>query len=60
MQLQGRVALVTGAGSGIGAAIADRLSSEGCIVVINDISREKAEAAAHRVAKAGGKAFAIA
>ena len=41
-----RIALVTGAASGIGKAIAERLAREGACVVIGDLSLEKAQAAA--------------
>ncbi|MGO1768863.1 MAG: bifunctional aldolase/short-chain dehydrogenase [Microbacterium sp.] len=43
---QGRIAFVTGAASGIGKAIATRLAAEGACVVIADLDREKAQAAA--------------
>ena len=47
--LAGKVALVTGAGQGIGAAIAARLASEGCVIAVNSLHPEKAEATATRL-----------
>lgn len=52
----GRIALVTGAASGIGKAIATRLAQEGARVVIADLSKEKSEATA---AELGGPDIAI-
>jgi rhamnulose-1-phosphate aldolase/alcohol dehydrogenase len=49
-----RIALVTGAASGIGKAIAVRLAAEGACVVIADLDQEKAQAAAEEIAHAGG------
>jgi len=51
-----RIALVTGAASGIGKAIAQRLASEGACVVVADLSLEKGQAAA---AEIGGSDVAI-
>jgi 3-oxoacyl-[acyl-carrier protein] reductase/sorbitol-6-phosphate 2-dehydrogenase len=45
-RLEGRKALVTGAGGGIGLAIAQRLAAEGCDVGILDRDAARAEAAA--------------
>ena len=52
--LASRIALVTGAASGIGKAIAIRLAAEGACVVIADLDLEKAQAAAAEIARAGG------
>jgi 3-oxoacyl-[acyl-carrier protein] reductase len=54
--LTGRVALVTGAGQGIGAEIAGRLGTEGAVVAVNSLHAEKAEATAGRVSSTGGTA----
>jgi len=49
-----RIALVTGAASGIGKAIAVRLAAEGACVVIADLDEGKAQSAAEEIARAGG------
>src|SRR6476659_3387093 len=50
--LASRIALVTGAASGIGKAIATRLAAEGACVVIADLDLEKAQAAAAEIGNA--------
>ena len=59
MPLAGRVALVTGAGSGIGEATARRFAADGAVVVINDVDGDRARAVAAAIGKEGGKAAAI-
>lgn len=56
-RLLNRTAIVTGSGRGLGAATALRLASEGANVVINDLSRESAEAVARQVTELGRKAL---
>lgn len=55
-RFEGRVAIVTAAGSGIGEATALRLSAEGARVVVADLSGTRARAAAQAIAEAGGEA----
>lgn len=57
--LLGRVALVTGAGAGIGRATAHSLAARGAIVGINDLKQELVDAAVAQVIAAGGKAFPV-
>jgi glucose 1-dehydrogenase len=60
MRLEGRVAVVTGAGRGIGAALARGLAREGASVVVNySRSATEAEAVATAITAAGGRACAV-
>jgi 3-oxoacyl-[acyl-carrier protein] reductase len=52
-------ALVTGAGSGIGRAIALKLAAEGYAVTVNDLSLSRAEAVAADIKTKGGQAIAV-
>jgi 3-oxoacyl-[acyl-carrier protein] reductase len=55
-----KAAIVTGAGSGIGKAIAARLARDGYGVLVNDVDASRAEAVAAAILGAGGKAAAAA
>ena len=57
--LEGRVALVTGAGQGIGEAIARRLGRAGAVVAVNSLHEAKAGATVDRVVAEGAHAFAV-
>jgi NAD(P)-dependent dehydrogenase (short-subunit alcohol dehydrogenase family) len=60
VQLPGKVALVTGAGRGIGRAIALGLAQAGTRVAVNDINPDTAERTAREIRDGGGEAVAFA
>ncbi len=57
--LDGQVAIVTGAGRGIGRAIALRLAREGCLVTVADLDGETAAQVADEVREHGGQALSL-
>ena len=59
MSFAGKVAIVTGAGSGIGEAIARELAGHGTRIVVADISRDGAQRVVDEIKAAGGEAAAI-
>jgi NAD(P)-dependent dehydrogenase (short-subunit alcohol dehydrogenase family) len=59
VRLEGRSAIVTGAGSGIGRAIALGFAAEGASVVAADILAERALSTAHEIVSPGGRARAV-
>ncbi|TFI57728.1 SDR family NAD(P)-dependent oxidoreductase [Sphingomonas parva] len=60
MSLNGRVAIVTGSGGGLGRAHAVYLARQGARLVVNDVSQDAAERVAREIAAAGGEAIAFA
>ncbi|MBF5007304.1 SDR family NAD(P)-dependent oxidoreductase [Diaphorobacter caeni] len=60
LNLKGRVALVTGSGSGIGRDTVFKLAEEGCRIVVSDINAGSAEETAEALRKAGHEAIAVA
>lgn len=59
MRLQGKAAIVTGAGSGFGEGIAKRFAQEGAKVVVNDINIQGGERVAAEIGAAGGTALFV-
>ena len=57
--LDGKVAIVTGAGRGIGAASAKKLGAEGASIVVSDIDPVPAEETVATIREAGGRAIAV-
>ena len=59
MRLQDRIALLTGAGQGLGEALARRLAAEGCAVAIADVNGDAAERVAVSLRENGGRALGL-
>lgn len=59
-RVEGKVAFVTGAGNGIGAACARMLAAHGASVVVSDINRESCEQQAAAICREGGTAISVA
>ncbi|HEX5191950.1 MAG TPA: SDR family NAD(P)-dependent oxidoreductase [Solirubrobacteraceae bacterium] len=60
MRLDGKVAIVTGAGQGIGEAAARKMAQEGARVVVSDVNRDTGESVAAAIREAGGTARFVA
>jgi NAD(P)-dependent dehydrogenase (short-subunit alcohol dehydrogenase family) len=58
-ELRGRVAVVTGGGSGIGRGLSRTFGAEGMTVAVADVQEAKARAVAAEIESAGGRAFAV-
>ncbi len=59
MSIEGRVALITGAGQGIGRGIAERLAKDGATIAIADLNEETAAGTVADIVAAGGKALSV-
>ena len=56
MSFQGKVAIVTGASSGIGKSVAELYAREGAAVILSDVNQELGEETTNQIRKAGGEA----
>ena len=59
MRLNGRTAVVTGAGRGLGEAIAMRFAAEGAAVMVNDMDAATAQRTVEQIEGKGGRAAAL-
>lgn len=53
--LEGKVAIITGAGSGIGRALGEEMARRGAYLVVSDVNRDRIEEVGESIEKAGGK-----
>ena len=59
MELENKVVIITGAGSGIGAATATLFAEHGAKVIVSDLNMEKAQGVVDGIKKVGGTSFAV-
>ena len=59
MDLENKVVIITGAGSGIGAATATLFAEHGATVIVSDLNMENAQGVVDGIKKAGGTSFAV-
>lgn len=59
MSLNGKVAIVTGSGAGLGRSFAQELARQGASVIVNDVNQAAADETVAAITEAGGKAAAV-
>ncbi|UPM55239.1 SDR family NAD(P)-dependent oxidoreductase [Gottfriedia acidiceleris] len=60
MKLQGKVAIVTGSGKGIGKEIVQKFVKEGAFITVTDLNKQTCEETANEIIQSGGKAISVA